>query len=264
MTARAPTTLRGLMVRGGIAAIAAVDLVGLAGLVVRLRSVAGEAVWWPVVIAGLGLGALLVMVWRRSLSAGVVGLLALSVLGGQADFLEGGPRRAFYASGVALLGWCVGLAWGRRAGDPDEQETAELGAVAALAATYFGAGMSKLAVGGLDWALEARTLRAMVLTIRAVAEPAQTTFWDRAARAVVESPGLARALAGATLVVQLGSPLWLCGRWMRLVWGLMLIGFHVSVLELTGIAYREQIALVGVLSLSSLIALVARRYSRPG
>ncbi len=248
------TWLRGVLVPLVIAAMAGVDLM-LRAQIIATR----EPAVWPTVVTGIGMMALLARVWRRWRSAGLVAMAALCVLGWRADFLSGGPHRSFYSPGVALRGWRLGLAWGRRMRDPDEGETAELGAVAALAATYFGAGMSKLAIGGLDWATDAVTLRAMVLTVRAVADPAHLSFWDRAARAVVETPALARALAAATLVVQVGAPLWLCGRWLRVVWGVMLVGFHVSVLKLTGIFYGEQMVLVSMLSLSSLMAIAARR-----
>jgi len=249
---------RGDLVAAGIAAVASVDFVARARHIAELVP---EDARWALPVAGVGIVALAILVWQRRASAGLVALLALSALGWRADFLDGGPRREFYASGVALLGWCMGLGWGKSTRDPDELEVAELGAAAALAATYFSAGMSKLVVGGLEWAGEARTLRAMILTVRAVAD-GPLTGWDRIGQMVIENPALARLLAIATLVVQLGAPLWLCGRWLRLSWGVMLLGFHMSVQALTGISYREQMALVVLLSLSSLVSLLQSAWAR--
>ena len=222
----------------GIALLAAIDIVLRAyGIYMH-----GDG-WWAFPVAVLGVAALGFMAQRRQRWPAVFGLVVLCALGWRADILDGGPHRSFYASGVALLGWCIGRLW------PYGDE-AELGAAAALAATYFSAGLSKLAVGGLDWALEARTLRAMLLTVRAVG--LHTGILDRAANMVIETPAVARALAVGTLIVQLGAPLWLCGRVMRVVWGMMFLGFHFSVLALSGIGYSEQVMLVILLSVPSL------------
>jgi hypothetical protein len=175
---------------------------------------------------GLGLFALRV----RPIVSGLAALTAMSVAAQSRELQAGGPMRHQYAVGVALLGWLCGLAWERRR--PEEAEaTAEMGAAAALAATYVSAGLSKLLHGG--WA-ESATLRAMLVAHRRVGDP---SLFGRYAQLIVENARFAEALSWATLVVQLGAVLYLVGPRWRALWGTLLLAFHLHVLYLTGISY---------------------------
>jgi hypothetical protein len=149
-----------------------------------------------------------------------------------------------FAVGVALLGWLCGLLYAGNAAVPAAEELAEAGAVAALSATYVCAGLSKLIKGHFMWA-ESATLRAMLVAHRPVDG---TSLFDAYAQKVIESPQLAEALAWATLVVQLGAPLLLLGRRWRMLWGTLLLGFHLHVAMLTGIHYSGAIYLLILLS----------------
>jgi hypothetical protein len=65
---------------------------------------------------------------------------------------------------------------------------------------------------------------------------------------VVEEPGIAHALAAGALAVQIGSPLYLVHRRLRMVWGALLLGFHINVQLLTGIGYGAPMLLLLVWS----------------
>jgi len=49
------------------------------------------------------------------------------------------------------------------------------------------------------------------------------------ARVVVDNGGVARALSVATLVIQLGAVAYVVGPRLRMVWGALLLSFHVNV-----------------------------------
>src|ERR1700733_10338165 len=67
-------------------------------------------------LAGTGLGALVLFVRRRSpIAAGLVTLAALSVLeSAKAAITVAGHTRIFFAGGAALAGWIFGLAFARQ------------------------------------------------------------------------------------------------------------------------------------------------------
>jgi hypothetical protein len=146
-----------------------------------------------------------------------------------------------YAVGVMLLGWLCGLAWERRR--PEEAEaTAEMGAAAALVATYVSAGLSKLLHG--RWA-ESNTLRAMLVAHCRVDD---ASWLGQYARFIVEHARAAEALSWATVIVQLGAVLYLVGPRWRALWGTLLLAFHLHVLYLTGISYWGAMYLLAVWS----------------
>lgn len=200
---------------------------------------------WAVPVALVGAAALVEHARRRApIASGLVALGALALLVGADAALFGGSRRFFFASGAALFGWVAGLLWARLLGRRDGEPFAEAGAQAALAATYFNAGLGKLVQSGFAWA-DAQTLRAMIVATR----PADGAgVLADCARLVVEHPGVARALAAATVVIQLGAVLWLLGPRTRAVWGALLLGFHLSVFLLVGIPYVQQATLVALWS----------------
>lgn len=181
----------------------------------------------------------------RPLTAGAIALAGLALLSEAHTAVSESPRRVFFTSGAMLLGWLAGLAYARVLGggagrDPARAEEilAEAGAAAALAATYVNAAVSKLGDGGLGWMADASTLRGLVIMGTYVDGPGPLQ------RAVAEHPGVASALALVAVLTQLGSPLYLLHRRLRMLWGTLLLGFHLNVLVLTGIFYIQATILI--------------------
>ncbi len=242
--------------RIGLALIAGIDLVALAWTVYAtapsqitrtdapafLVALGGQ----PAVLAGLvtvGLYALVEVARGRSTIAwALVALAALALLSESHAALVGGAARSFYASGALLAGWTFGLAYARQLDVPDDraEALAETAARAVLAATYVAASAGKLLAAGTAWA-DALRLRGVILAQHRVDDGSPL---GAMARAVVEHPGLAQALAVATLVIQGGAFLYLAGPRLRVIWGALLLSFHLGVFALTGIPYVEAMALV--------------------
>jgi hypothetical protein len=247
------------LLRLGLGLIAALELASLAGDLWSLH--AGDrshpfAPGWllalgahpvPIAILSLvGVAALLQFArGRAQLLAGALALVLLALFAESHAALVGGPRRDLFASGVALLGWSCGLAYGRGLGsDGAREDLAEAGAVAMLVATYVAAAISKLAAEGLDWT-DPSTLRALLLSQRRVTDHGLASGW---ANAIIDHPGLSRALAAATLAIQLGAFLYLYRPWLRVAWGSLLLAFHINVALLTGIHYSGNMKLLLLLS----------------
>jgi hypothetical protein len=192
-------------------------------------------------LTAVGLLALLQFARRwHPIACGVIALTALSVLSQLHAIAEGGPMRHEFAVGVALLGWLCGLAWSRSAEVAVAESFAEIGAAAALAATYVDAGISKLLHG--NWA-ESATLRAMLVAHRRVDD---LSLAGKYARFIVENAHFAQALSWTTLAVQLGAVLYLFApRW---IWGTLLLIFHLHVAFLTGIYYWGALYLLALFS----------------
>jgi hypothetical protein len=198
-----------------------------------------------VAVAAVGGVALLGFALRRwPIACGLAALACLSALVQLHVQAMGGPMRHEYAVGVALLGWLCGLLYARDAGVHAAEELAETGAVAALSATYVAAGISKLVKGHLVWA-ESATLRAMLAAHRPIDD---ASLFGAYAQKIIADGALAEALAWATLAVQLGAWMLLVGRRSRIVWGTLLLIFHLHVAYLTGIYYWGAIWLLFVYS----------------
>lgn len=241
--------------RLGLALIAAIDTISiaqqLAGATPGPRShphapalllaLAGQ----PLVVAaltGLGLAALVQFARaRHTLRAGGLALAVLALLSESLAAVAHGPSRPYFFVGAMLLGWLLGTAVARAAHRPGlaglaaEQRLAEAGAIAALAAIYSAAGLSKLLHSGVSWADE-RTLRAIVLTHHRISDDSPAAAY---AHFVAARPRLGQAMAIATLVVQLGAPLYLVGPRLRALWGALILGFHLHITVLTGIGYAQ-------------------------
>lgn len=150
-----------------------------------------------------------------------------------------GPMRHYFAPGLTLWGWLAGLIYARMLGaksqthGPWMEKQAEMGAVAALAANYVDAVLSKLTHVGTQWA-DDTTLRAIVLSHHTIAD---TSLPGRYAAWVGENADVAHALSVATLVVQGGAILLLWGGWVRVVAALAIVGFHTNVQLLAEIGY---------------------------
>jgi hypothetical protein len=242
-----------------LAAVAASDVVSLAvvahqarlgaglrgsptsGLAAALASLPGL-----VLIAGCSLVALALFASRRaSIVTGLVALAGLAALEHtQAAFFLGGHQRSYFSGGAALAGWIFGLVFASqmrsrgvaRSAFPGEDEMlGEAGAVAGLAATYVDASLSKLMRKGILW-IDATTLRSAILTNHDIDDSSPLAALGRF---VVENDWVARALSLSTLAIQLGAIVYVLGPRARIVWGTMLLAFHVNVALLTGIVYLK-------------------------
>lgn len=190
----------------------------------------------------------------RPLTAGAIALAGLSLLSEAHTAMSDSPRRVFFTTGAMLFGWLAGLVYARALGSgggggggaprgsaEPEEILAEAGAAAALAATYLNAATSKLGDGGVGW-LDSATLRGLLVTSTYLDDPGPLS------RAVVEHPGVASALAAGALIAQLGSPLYLVHPRLRVLWGTLLLGFHLNVLLLSGIFYGQATILIAAWS----------------
>ena len=240
-----------------IALVGAWDLCGVAIDLLARSSTAlahPEAPRWllalahtPVLVIALalvGLVGLGCVARSRTRTLGLVIALAISlVLGETLAAATEGPWRARFFVGAALFGALFGELWGRwaGAGAHTRARAAEIGALGMLAATWFGAGLSKLGGAGFGWA-DATTLRAIALAHAHVDAPGLASV-------VATSPVLARVLAIATVLVQLAAPALLFGPRARLFGALALVSFHLGVAAVTRIGYWQPVALLVVLAL---------------
>ncbi len=177
------------------------------------------------------------------LAAGALALAAMALLVEADGALNEGPKRHFFAPGLALLGWLAGLAFARllarhsgrtRAELVAWQEIhAEMGAVAALAGNYVDAVASKLWHVGPGWANDT-TLRAVILAHHPLGDG---SLAGQYAHAVAGSAVASQVLSIATLFVQGGACLMLLGPRWRLAAGLAVFAFHCNVDLLAGIGY---------------------------
>ncbi len=201
---------------------------------------------YPVVIAaalGVGLVCCLRFAQRRFALASGAGILIVSALFVEAQAaILGGPMRNFFYPGALLAGWMAGLGFARwlRMTDERAEQLAEAGACGVLAATYVSASLNKLGKLGAGF-IDASTLRAIIVCHHDIDD---TSVFGAYARAVVEVPWLGQALALATIVIQLGAVLYLFGPKLRMLWGSLLLGFHLNVLLLTHIPYVEPMVLL--------------------
>jgi hypothetical protein len=241
--------------RAGLAVITGLDLAWLVG---ELRVAAASPA--PPGASALGL-ALSAHPWATGVGAAVIvsalaafafgrvplgsAALALAVLALLAEShaaLRGGPHHNVFAAGVVLLGWVIGLAWGRGLGGPAREDLAEAGALATLAATYVAAAVSKLAARGLDWS-DPLTLADLLLSQHRVSDHG---LGASLVAAIVAHPAVCRALAVATLAIQLGAPFMLAGLRSRIVAGGALLGFHLTISRLVGIGYVGNMMLLAL------------------
>jgi hypothetical protein len=241
--------------RAGLAVITALDLAWLVG---ELRRASGSP-------APPGASALMMSFWahpwltwasafvivvalaafalgRAPLRSATLALAVLALLAESHAALRGGPHHNVFAVGVALLGWSIGLAWGRGLGGRAREDLAEAGALATLAATYVAAAASKLAARGLDWA-EPLTLADLLLSQHRVSDHG---VGASLVAAIVAHPGVCQALAVTTLVIQLGAPLMLAGPRARVVAGGSLLAFHLTISRLVGIGYVGNMMLLAL------------------
>lgn len=198
---------------------------------------------WPVVALLVIAGAAVAGFARGGRAQLWFGLLTLGAFGILVETMNahvGFPQRRFYSIGAALLGWIVGLSFARlRNADDDRSERlAEAGAAAGLVATYANAGVQKLFSGGL---FEIHSLQAHVLTHHFIDDGSPVgTF----AYFVAFHPLIATTLALTTVLIQAGSWMFLVGPRARMLWGTLLISFHLGTLVMLHIIYVEATVLL--------------------
>ncbi len=202
---------------------------------------------------------------RRPITSGLLAITALAVLSESHAALAGGPERSFYVVGAVTFGWVFGLGYARGVGSASlrqevvgEESLAETGAVGMFAATYFGAGASKLILGGSEWA-DMNHLRAIVVSQHPIADHSVLGTY---ANAVTNQGTLSLAFGLAALVVQLGSFTMLVSPFMRKAWTLAILSFHLNTLLLLHIVYLEAVV-IAVLFGYPWPAVVARLRRRP-
>ncbi|KIG17052.1 hypothetical protein DB30_03649 [Enhygromyxa salina] len=199
-------------------------LVTLDGLVWPIVALCGLAL---VGIAGLARGK------RTQLWFGLLALVAMAVLVEAMAAHVGEHRRRFYSVGAALFGWLCGLIFARSRGANDDrsERLAEAGAAAALAATYANAGLQKLMAGGL---FDDHSFQIYVLHHHHIDD---TSIIGRIAQLVVTHPQIGVGLALSVVVIQAGAWIYLTGPRGRMIWGTLLISFHVGTLAFLHIMY---------------------------
>jgi len=182
---------------------------------------------------------------RATLAGALVGVGALAILSERQAAHVGSPMRAFYFSGALTLGWAFGVAFARGVSGlgrtvAGEERFGEIGSVATLAATYTGAGSSKLLLGGSEW-LDGNHLRAVIAAQHVVGD---ASILGRYAALVVDHGRVALVLGALAVLVQLGAVALLGAPRIRATWSALLLGFHLQVWLLAGILYVQATVLV--------------------
>jgi len=236
--------------RGVLAAVVGIDLISFFPFLgqARLRAV-GEgaaigmfadlfsrpAVSVPVIV----IGVVSAFVFGRRAGqfwAGCVSLGTLALLSTVHAELFGTPWRHLYYSGLCLLGWLLGLAVSRSSSQATADESyACMGSTALLAGAYLNGGISKVALGGVDWALGLPIQAIVVAQDGMVADSAVSAYrsW------IVTTPIVAGLFAFATVALELAAPLILVGGVVGAGVTLGLLAMHVNILVLTHILYWE-------------------------
>lgn len=198
----------------------------------------------PALLIGLSLIALAALgtfaLGRRPITAGIVALLSIGLINEAYSAVVDSPRRMFFSAGATLAGWLLGLVVARaqRTSSDRAERLAEMGAMGALAATYVSAGMQKVLNGAL---FKSTSLRAHIFTHHEVND---SSLLGQFAHAVATEPWLSALLSFSVVVIQGGAFLWLAGPRMRVVWGTLLMSFHLGTLVLLHIIYVEATALL--------------------
>ena len=252
---------RAALLRGAVAAVAAVDLLSLALFLgeARGRALTGGApigvfadtlsqlpVVLPVVAVGLA-GALAFARAPGRIIAGFLPLVALSLLSAAHAQLFGSPWRHLFYSGLCLAGWLVGLLVVRRRGTPGDESYARTGALALLGAAYLNAGISKLVFGGGDWATSAPIQAVIIGQDGLIGAGMLHTYrtW------VVMNPVVAAAFSVATVLFEVAAPLMLAGRRFRLAVAGGLFAMHFNILLLTSdILYWQAMLFLALFALA--------------
>lgn len=127
---------------------------------------------------------------------------------------------------------------------------------AITAAAYLLAGVAKLRIGGLDWAL-GDTLRNQIAYDN-VRKLLLGSGYSKLGGALLAHRWIFPPLAVLSLAIELGAPLAILHRRVAMVWALLAWGFHLGVLVLMAILFPYQLSGVAYASLFPLERAVAR------
>lgn len=188
------------------------------------------------VVAGalvvLAVALLALFAWgRRPLATGSGALVAVALLQHALAGLDSRPDESLYLPGVALLGWCAGLLFGRAALGETTGPRAE--AIAEFSAAGAVAGL--LALPGLSQLVQPGSHHAAVNALRSVMVGAATfepgSLGGRLQAAVVDDPALTLTLTRLLVAFQLAAVVYPLQRRTRLVYGtgvLALMGLELA------------------------------------
>jgi hypothetical protein len=203
----------------------------------------------PALVALAGVAVAASLWFARRPGAWVAGLIALVSVGvlveAQGALLQG-PMRFLFFSGATLLGWLFGLAFARwqkvdvTEGSRRTEALAEQGAVAALAAAYLGALVSKLVHSGLGWVIHG----GLQADIAGQHVWGRSGILDALALFVLEHAWLAHLLAAFALLAQASAVLLPYSRRGRMVSGSLLLIFHLGVWLLMPIVFPQAMVLI--------------------
>ena len=144
---------------------------------------------------------------------------------------------AILALAPAADAWSVDAWWRRRPARPEDGRYAWALRAAAMVTViaYVLAGIAKLRLAGFEW-LSGDQLRNQIAydNLRRAMYGARPSVW---ATPLLEHGWVFNALAGMTLLVELGAPLALLHRRLAWAWSVMAWGFHVGVLFLMHIFF---------------------------
>ncbi|MCB9740079.1 MAG: hypothetical protein H6747_12510 [Deltaproteobacteria bacterium] len=183
------------------------------------------------ILAGLGwLGCLGLLTNRAALASGVLTLAAMHLLG-EAVFgtMATFPPRSFLI-GLLLAGWTLGCWLERRAPVWRRGALPEALAFAAFAGGYVCAGLAKLLRGGLHW--DHRPIWHVIACSAPVDEGRGVAA---VSAAFAETPELAAAAAGLTMVAQLAMVAAPFGRRLRIGLGLGIGAVHMMMWVVGGL-----------------------------
>jgi hypothetical protein len=128
-----------------------------------------------------------------------------------------------------------------RPSDPSREDAlGEAGAAGVFAAVYLGAFVSKVIGGVAGWG-EGPSLLAVVLGRHKFAH--ESTLVDRSLFYVAAHPGIATTVALTTLAIQGGMFCYLLSPRLRILFGTLVIAFHVNGFVFMGVRYVEPIIL---------------------
>jgi hypothetical protein len=194
----------------------------------------------PIALAGIAL----CFRARGNIAAGIAAMAGMEVLYHRYTLVSEVSRQGFQQSGAVLFAWVLGMAIARLsrgslgAGPAAEQREHEFGyraALAALAATYVSAGLSKLRVGGIEW-ISSSTIRMMILSHTEMNEP----FGIGALRTwLANSPRACVALQAWTVLLELSGIGLVFGWRIRMLCAMELLAMHVGIELASGIAFPQ-------------------------
>ena len=176
--------------------------------------------------------------------AGLIALVPIAILVATYSRAVSGFHGHFLHAGAVMFGWIAGLWLARlRTRDLEVRERlACVGAVAALAATHFNAGIAKLVGLGSD-AIAPWTIQLSLI----MDHQAGTTSWtDPLWQPVLASSALASVVALFFIIAELGAPLMVLGPRPRRIWGSVLVAYHGVMSVLFGMVFLEALVLLVV------------------